>query len=135
MPCTCPSWISYSLPVFFSRPFCKSPKVILNSQPFLQCAVVLSSFLPSFLPFAWPERIFLHSIDLCVCWYPHTCKKKENGKNVPLVYLMLVYVLEMAWDDRSHLSDDVALHHFFHSMKWIVQEETSTLIIDKCWYS
>lgn len=78
MPCTCPSWITYSLPVLFSRPFCKSIKVILNSQPFLQCAVVLPSYLPAICMASKDISPFPHFLCVLASMYQYKIRKWEE---------------------------------------------------------
>lgn len=131
MPCTSPSWILYSLPCIFPRPFCYVKVIWILS---LSCNV-LWFFLPTFLLFAWPVGIFLHSITLCVCRYPCTCMKKENWKSVNSVYLMLVYVLETEWSHRCHLSDNAALHHFLSLTKMDHTWGNQHIDFDQYWLS
>lgn len=110
--------------LYFSRQFCRSIKVILNSKPFLWWACVSSQ----------PQticKVSKHiSITQCVC----VCAcldlwERRKWEECILFHPMFIYVVVTGWDDRCHLRDSGALHHF---LLWVILQETSTDAICSC---
>lgn len=120
------SFLNFILPfyLYFSRQFCRSIKVILNSKPFLWWACVSSQ----------PQticKVSKHiSITQCVC----VCAcldlwERRKWEECILFHPMFIYVVVTGWDDRCHLRDSGALHHF---LLWVILQETSTDAICSC---
>lgn len=73
------SFMNFILPpCILSRPFCKSVKVILNSQPFLLCTVILSSQLPAICMASKAVSPFHHSSCLLLSMYLYEKNKWEK---------------------------------------------------------